>query len=63
MAKELSTGSNNQTFPKLTPAREDIKALARALYPAVKAYYDSEEGQKAFAEWKEKQNGQNRQDS
>ncbi|MCL2486225.1 MAG: hypothetical protein FWE86_01325 [Oscillospiraceae bacterium] len=63
MANKNSIGNSNQDFPKLTPSREAIKSLARSLYPVVKAFYDSEEGQKAFAEWKEKQNEQNRQDS
>ena len=63
MADKKSTDNSKQDFPKLTPSRDAIKALARSLYPAVKAYYDSEEGQKAFAEWKEKQKQQDRQDS
>ncbi len=33
----------------------DIEALARALLPAVQAYYNSPEGQAAFAKWKEQQ--------
>jgi len=30
-----------------------IEALARLLYPAVLAYYESEQGQREYAEWKE----------
>ncbi len=33
----------------------DIEALARALLPTVQAYYNSPEGQAAFAKWKEQQ--------
>ena len=58
MANKNSTSGSNQDFPKLTPSREAIKALARALYTAVKAFYDSEEEQNAFAKWKKKQNRQ-----
>ena len=30
-----------------------IEAVARVLLPDILAYYESEEGQRAFAEWKE----------
>ena len=33
-----------------------IEAIARVLLPDILAYYESEEGQRAFAEWK-KQRG------
>jgi hypothetical protein len=35
--------------------RHEIEALARALLPSIQAFYKSEEGQREFAEWKEKQ--------
>ncbi len=31
-----------------------IESLARSLLPVIQAYYESEEGQKALEEWKEK---------
>jgi hypothetical protein len=32
-----------------------LEALARALYPAMVAYFESEQGQREFAEWKSRQ--------
>ena len=32
-----------------------IEALARRLYPAIRSYFESEEGRAAFAEWKSQQ--------
>lgn len=51
----------------LTPARPDtdslqdqipddiIDTMARVLLPALRAFYDSSEGQAAFEEWKQEQ--------
>ena len=33
-----------------------IEALARCALPLIRAYYESEEGQREFAEWEEKRN-------
>jgi len=33
----------------------EVEALARILLPRIQAFFESEEGQKEFAEWKEKQ--------
>ena len=32
-----------------------VESLARLVYPDILAYYESEEGQKEFAEWKARQ--------
>lgn len=32
----------------------EVEALARILLPQIQAFFESEEGQKEFAEWKEK---------
>lgn len=32
-----------------------IASLARSLFPAIRKFYESEEGQRLFAEWKAKQ--------
>ena len=32
-----------------------IEALARCLLPAIRSYFESEEGKAAFAEWKSRQ--------
>jgi hypothetical protein len=36
--------------------RHEIEALARTLLPTMQAFFESEEGQREFAEWKAKQN-------
>lgn len=39
--------------------RHELEALDRCLLPDIQAYFESEEGQREFAEWQErqKQNG------
>ena len=32
-----------------------LEALARCLLPAIRSYYESDEGQREFAEWKSRQ--------
>ena len=32
--------------------RHEVEALARLLLPKIQAYYESEEGQRDYAEWK-----------
>jgi len=39
----------------LTPPKAAIDAFARCIYPAILEYFESEQGQKEFAEWKQKQ--------
>ena len=39
-------------FPKLP--KHELEALARCLFPSISAYFETEEGQKAFAEWEKK---------
>ena len=34
------------------PPDEALEALARCLYPMMVAFFESEEGQREFAEWK-----------
>jgi len=33
----------------------DVESLARCLLPKIQAFYDSPEGQAAFADWKQQQ--------
>ena len=40
---------------KYEPATDAIEALARCLYPAMVAYFESEKGQREFAEWQTEQ--------
>ena len=41
---------NNTTIPQ-----HQIEAIARYILPDIIAFYESEEGQREFVEWKEKQ--------
>lgn len=38
--------------------RHEIESLARLLLPTMQAFFESEEGKREFAEWKEKQTQQ-----
>ena len=40
---------------KYEPPADAINALARCLYPAMVAYFESEDGQREFAEWQMQQ--------
>jgi hypothetical protein len=40
---------NNTNIPQ-----HEIEKIARILFPDIQAYYESEEGQREFAEWKAK---------
>jgi hypothetical protein len=35
------------------PPDEALEALARCLYPAIRSYFESEEGRREFAQWQE----------
>lgn len=37
------------------PPDSEIEAFARVLYPAIREYFESEQGQQEFAQWKHKQ--------
>ena len=39
-----------------------IEAIARVLLPDILAYYESEEGQRAFAEWKKQRDAKKTED-
>ena len=34
--------------------KAELDSLARRIYPAIRKYFESDEGQKAFEEWKQK---------
>ena len=44
---------NNTNIPQY-----EIEKIARILRPDIQAYYESEEGKREFAEWKEEQEQQ-----
>ena len=37
----------------------EVEALARVLLPEIQAFFESEDGQREFAEWKARQNTEN----
>ena len=41
---------NNSTIPQ-----REIEIIARCIFPDILAFYESEEGQREFAEWKAQQ--------
>ena len=47
MAKKNHKAKKPPDIPKT-----EIESLARRLYPAILKYFESEEGQKKFEEWK-----------
>lgn len=47
--------------PEFTPSKSDMESLARRLLPAIRAYFESEEGKQDFARWKEKQQVQEKE--
>ena len=55
-AKTNTTATNVSTIPDTA-----LEALARCLLPAIRLYFESEEGQGEFAEWKVEQQLQKKQ--
>ena len=47
---------NNTDIPQ-----HSIEAIARCIMPDILAFYESEEGQREFAEWKERREGSKRE--
>ena len=46
---------NNSTIPQ-----REIEIIARCIFPDILAFYQSEEGQREFAEWKAEQEAKNK---
>jgi len=44
--------------PKIEYSQEQIDALARCFLPAIQAFYECEENQRKFEEWKARQDEQ-----
>lgn len=44
------------------PTDEQLEAIARSFYPAIRAFFESEKGQREFEEWKKKQNSETAKD-
>ena len=45
------------------PSKAEIEAFARRIYPAILEYFESEQGQREFAEWKQSQEQGHKQDA
>lgn len=45
--------SDNNTTDSIP--QQEIESLARLLLPKIRQFFESEDGQREFAEWKEKQ--------
>ena len=52
--KGTDTMSSSTEETSFTPDPKDLESLARRLYPAIKEYFESEEGQREFEEWKKR---------
>lgn len=50
MSKEKASKDYISNIPK-----HELEALARVLLPDIQAYFESEEGQREFAEWEAQQ--------
>ena len=48
---------NNSDIPQ-----HQIEAIARCIMPDILAFYESEEGQQEFAEWKKRREGSRQED-
>ena len=46
-------------FDEYKPPADAIEALARRLYPAMVAYFESDEGKREFAEWQARRGAEN----
>ena len=49
---------NNSRIPQ-----HEIEKIARCIFPDILAFYESEEGQREFAEWKRQREHKDNQDS
>ena len=50
MKQSQKIAPNEYSSPK-----HELESLARCLYPAIVAYFESEQGQREFSEWQERQ--------
>ena len=48
--------SNQKAMNEIELPQEIVESFARFLVPEIRKYYESEQGQKEFAEWEAKQN-------
>jgi len=60
-AKSTSTKTKTKRVSTngFNPPKHEIESFARCILPAIQAYFDSEAGQKAFAEWQAEQKAKN----
>ena len=53
--RSLSLGRRKKLINNSTIPQYKIEAIARCILPDILAFYESEEGQREFAEWKRQQ--------
>ena len=51
---EVNVLRDNRSY---NPPTEALEALARCLYPAIRSYFESEEGRREFEQWKQSRRG------
>ena len=44
-----------QAKSAFNPPKHEVEAFARCILPAIQAYFESEDGQREFAQWKARQ--------
>ena len=52
---KISNANENRAIEGDAVPDDSIEALARMLYPAMVSFFESEEGQREFAEWQAQQ--------
>ena len=51
---EVDLGKRKKLINNTNIPRQQIEAIARCILPDILAFYESEEGQREFAEWKKR---------
>lgn len=51
--KKCNTHAKTDHFPHLP--QHELEAFARCLLPSIEAFFETDEGQQAFAEWERQQ--------
>ena len=55
LARDKSPPAQRSASPGSRMRGRDVEALACVLLPEIQAYFESEEGQREYAEWKRQQ--------
>ena len=55
MREESFVGQKEKLINNTSIPQREIEIIARCIFPDILAFYESEEGQREFAEWKAQQ--------